>query len=350
MSSPTDTVAVASLGLFILDTFEWRSTSPSTGAVTTTSRSESVIGGGGTYAMIGSRIWLPPTRVGIVVDKGSDWPEEEVGEKLRAYGEEMWVFRQKAEGEPTTRALNLYTGEHRDFEYLTPRTRLEPVDLPLPLRTSQYLHFVCSPTRALVIHSQLLPPVNSTREWQPKLVYEPIPDRCTPEELPALRKILPHVEVFSPNHEEAWAFYGVGVDEVARRGKEGIEEVAARFFAEGAAGAVVIRSGPLGAYAVRRGEGRGVWVPAYHSYEDGRATGKVKDVTGAGNSFLGGLMGGLVLHPGDLKMAVECASVSASFIIEQFGLPTVKTDEQGVELWNGASPAERLAELKARSS
>ncbi|GAA6000030.1 hypothetical protein JCM10207_006020 [Rhodosporidiobolus poonsookiae] len=342
----TNQVACASLGLFILDTFSWESTD-STGAVTSTKREDGVIGGGGTYAMVGARVFLPPTRVGILVDRGNDWPKA-VEDELREYGEAMWVYRDKPD-EPTTRALNLYRGEHRDFEYLTPRTRLEPKDLPAPLRTSSYLHFVCSPTRALVIHSQLQPPLNATPTWRPKLVYEPIPDRCTPEELPSLREILPHVEVFSPNHVEAWAFNGVGPDEVERRGKEGIEEVARRFFDEGALGAVVIRSGPLGAYAIRRGEEKGVWVPAYHAYgEEGK--GKVVDVTGAGNSFLGGLMAGLVLHPGDLKTAVQCASVAASFIIEQFGLPKVKRDDAGVERWNGDSPLDRLEELKARAA
>ncbi|GAA5981717.1 hypothetical protein JCM11641_004224 [Rhodosporidiobolus odoratus] len=345
--STTSQVACASLGLFIIDDLVFR-TANADGSFTEIKRLKAQIGGGGTYAMIGARVWLPPTRVGILVDRGSDWPQE-MEKALREYGEEMWVFREKPH-ELTTRALNLYTGEHRDFEYLTPRTRLEPIDLPAPLRTSEYLHFVCSPTRALVIHSQLQPPVNSTPSWRPKLVYEPIPERCTPDELPSLRKILPHIEVFSPNHEEAWALFGVGPKEVARRGKEGIEEVARKFYDEGAGGAVVIRSGPLGAYAVKKGEENGVWVPAFHSYEDGRVTGKVVDVTGAGNSFLGGLMAGLVLHPGDLKTAVQHASVAASYIIEQFGLPTVQRGEDGTELWNGVYPAVRLVELQQRST
>lgn len=170
-----------------------------------------------------------------------------------------------------------------DFKYLTPRTRLEPIDLPPSLRSTTHLHYVCSPTRALVIHSQLLPPLNPTPTWLPNLVYEPIPDRCLPTELPALRQVLPHLGVFSPNHEEAWAFYGVSVEEVKRRGKEGIEEVARRFVEEeGAGGVVLIRSGALGAYAVKKGEKEGVWVPAYHRY----GSEKVVDVTGAGNSFL----------------------------------------------------------------
>jgi hypothetical protein len=78
-------------------------------------------------------------------------------------------------------------------------------------------------------------------------------------------------------------------------------------------------------------------------------------------------MAGLVLHPDDLKLAVQHASVAvrpllpsflrllltasssqASFIIEQFGLPKVKTGEDGAERWNDVSPVDRLRELQAR--
>lgn len=104
------TVDCATLGLFILDTFEWR-TVGTDGAVSSTKREEGVLGGGGLYAMIGSRVWLPANRVGILVDRGNDWPKE-IEEELVKYGEVMWVFRDKPD-EPTTRALNLYTGEHR---------------------------------------------------------------------------------------------------------------------------------------------------------------------------------------------------------------------------------------------
>ncbi|KAM0750778.1 Ribokinase-like protein [Meredithblackwellia eburnea MCA 4105] len=321
-------VKVASLGLFILDTFEFRNEGKET-----IKREESVVGGGGTYAIVGARMWLPPTKIGIVVDRGTDFPVE-TQRTLDGMGE-MWHYRDQ--DRPTTRALNLYTGDHRDFEYLNERQRLEPIDFPPSLRTATWLHFVCSPTRSLVINSQLT-------DWHPNLAYEPIPDRCTPAELPSLRNILPHLAVFSPNHEEAWAFFGKGQDEVKEMGKKGIEEVAMKFFEEGAEKDVVIRSGALGAYVVRKGQ-TGIWVPAYHT----DAT-KVIDVTGAGNSFMGGLMAGLELHPDNLVLATQMAAVSASFIIEQYGLATLSTTTDGIELWNGASPIERLEEMKKRGT
>lgn len=163
------------------------------------------------------------------------------------------------------------------FQYLNPRRRLEPIDLPPTLLDAHFLHFVCSPSRALIIHSQLAP-----LAFSPALVYEPIPDSCVPASLDALREVLPHIAVFSPNHEEAAAFFGLDVDEVEQRGKAGIESVARRFVEEGAGGAVVIRSGRLGAFGIGKGVSEGgVWVPAY--WENGD---KVADVTGAGNSFL----------------------------------------------------------------
>lgn len=42
------------LGLFILDTFEWHSAD---GSPETIRREDIVIGGGGTYAIVGARMW-----------------------------------------------------------------------------------------------------------------------------------------------------------------------------------------------------------------------------------------------------------------------------------------------------
>lgn len=44
-------------------------------------------------------------------------------------------------------------------------------------------------------------------------------------------------------------------------------------------------------------------------------------------------------------IAVLYATVSASFIIEQLGLPTLALGEDGTECWNGDSPQRRLEML-----
>lgn len=55
---------------------------------------------------------LPPNEIGMIVDRGHDFPAD-TRERLLEYGEAMWMFRDQPH-RPTTRALNLYYGEHRE--------------------------------------------------------------------------------------------------------------------------------------------------------------------------------------------------------------------------------------------
>ncbi|KAH9007091.1 Ribokinase-like protein [Lactarius hatsudake] len=306
-----------SLGMFIIDEFAFldhagnptgRALDPQEG-----------IGGGGTYANIGARLWLPPSETGMIVDKGVDFPPE-IDAALKAYGEDMWLFRDQSPA-GTTRALNRYKGDHRGFQYLTPRLRINPRDLiGTSLSRPATLHFICSPTRAAVIMSQ----VAQVEDWSPISVYEPIPDRCIPEELPALRDVLPLISVLSPNAEEALSLLA-DPSPISAVGPSGT-------------GSVVIRSGSLGVYIASRSQS-GTWIDAYWRTEE-----RVVDVTGAGNSFLGGLAAGLVLTNGDVFEAALYGTVSA------LGLPKITRASGDVrnEEWNGDSPWVRLHELKAR--
>ena len=55
---------------------------------------------------------LPPDQIGMVVDKGIDFPED-IEESLLGYGKEMWLFRERSDRGITTRALNRYRGDIR---------------------------------------------------------------------------------------------------------------------------------------------------------------------------------------------------------------------------------------------
>ena len=63
----------------------------------------------------------------------------------------------------------------------------------------------------------------------------------------------------------------------------------------------------------------------------------VVDQVGAGNAYCGGFLVGW-LETGDLRLAGKYASVAASFLVEQFGLPEPRPDLQ-------AEAAARLAAL-----
>ncbi|KAI6047130.1 Ribokinase-like protein [Pisolithus marmoratus] len=331
------------LGMFIIDDFSFADQDGNPTGKTLPSQ----IGGGGTYAAIGARIWLPPHRIGMIVDRGNDFSKD-IQDKLLSYGANMWHFRNH-DDRGTTRALNSYRGDSRGFQYLTPRIRLTPRDLhETRFAWPKALHFVCSPTRALEIISE----VKQVDGWEPTTIFEPIPDRCVPEELPSLVKALPFISILSPNAEEALSLLSMPSPVT----DESIEAAAARFLDIGVGGAgrgcVIIRGGALGAYVATRANG-GRWVDAFWTLHD---NGKVIDVTGAGNSFLGGLAAGLLLAGGDFYevsqqrgVATLYAAVSASFVIEQSGLPALSVDsESGFEAWNDDIPHRRVNALRRR--
>ncbi|KAK7061558.1 Ribokinase-like protein [Favolaschia claudopus] len=321
------------LGMFIIDEFVFLDDA---GNPIATQPIAPQIGGGGTYASIGARLWLPPSQVGMIVDRGSDFPPS-MESKLAEFGD-IWLYRNQASG--TTRALNTYRGDHRSFDYITPRIRITPRDLEgTPLQKPTTLHFICSPTRASAIMSE----VEQVSEWRPIVIYEPIPDRCVPEELSALTKVLPQIDILSPNAEEALSLLSLPLPP----SKESIEEAASKLLKLGVGsegkGAVLIRSGSMGVCVAFKNQPMR-WVPAFWTSKD---KDKIVDVTGAGNSFLGGLAAGLFLQNGDIYEASFHASIAASFVIEQQGLPAVSTDN-GTTLWNGDNPQRRLDELRQR--
>lgn len=250
------------------------------------------------------------------MDKGNDFPIP-IERKLLEYGQDMWLFRDQPH-HSTTRANNSYKGEHRGFEYIAPRIRLTPKDLEgTKLEKPKILHFICSPSRALAISSEV------GGAWKPITIFEPIPDRCIPEELPALKNVLPLISILSPNAEEALSLLSLPLPP----SRESIELAADKFVQIGV------------------GQDKTGWVVIRNAYWTTEDNHKIVDVTGAGNSFLGGLAAGIILS-GDMYEATLYATVSASFVIEQEGLPMVTFTP--TEAWNEDQPSRRLDALRTR--
>ena len=136
---------------------------------------------------------------------------------------------------------------------------------------------------------------------------------------------------------------------------------------------VIVRCGAFGSCIARQRYGAGCvsqeevelrWIGAYWTAEvtpDFQS--HVVDVTGGGNAFLGGLAAGMKLTGGDLlegmrslspamnrshgqPLAAYYATISASFAIEQDGLPKLSRAPKGGEVWNSDTPERRLANLK----
>ncbi|KAG1762304.1 Ribokinase-like protein [Suillus occidentalis] len=237
------TIQFVTFGMFIIDEFSFADEQGKPTGET--------IGGGGTYATIGARIWLPPDSLGMIIDRGNDFPED-IQNRLLTYGSDIWHFRDDS-NRVTTRSRNSYKGEYRGFEYITPRIRLTPRDLE---------------------KTRLTRPSSG---WNPTAIFEPIPDRCIPEELPSLKAVLPHIAILSPNAEEALSLLSLPLIVT----KSAVEIAASEFLKMGVgkenSGSVIIRSGALGAY-VMTSDRKGRWIDAFWSSAEN--IDKVVDVTG----------------------------------------------------------------------
>ncbi|EIM81412.1 Ribokinase-like protein [Stereum hirsutum FP-91666 SS1] len=399
--SPSTRPVLASLGTLLVDCFSW--TDPSTLKPLPDKPPIQRLGGGGLYALVGARIWLGPEALRILVDGGTDSHAD--GEKslrddegksegdgfptelkiqLDELGEYMWVWKKGR----TLKASIEYCGDERTFTYLSiPPIRRASDLLSTALYGAEYVHVVASPSDCLQLvddleQLQIESGAAPSEIWRPKIVYEPHPKNCRGEELGALREVLSKVHVLSPNHEELAAFLSDSIQVSASPNSstttlsKKIEShirslMPSRGIGPDGNGAIVVRSGAMGACVGRRKhrnvagndeqysseEGLEIdWVPAYWTQEE---KGEVRDVTGAGNSFLGGLVAGLHFTKDDAREATLYASVSASYVVQQFGLPILSsgTQEDGGEhgdvrvkneVWNRESPWMRLERLKAR--
>jgi hypothetical protein len=63
-------------------------------------------------------MFLPPSKLGMIVDYTPATFPNRMRDILTSYGEEMWCFRERKDGYPTTRAVNRYKGDDRLFVIL----------------------------------------------------------------------------------------------------------------------------------------------------------------------------------------------------------------------------------------
>ncbi|KAM0511269.1 hypothetical protein ACHAPE_010013 [Trichoderma viride] len=365
-----------------------------------------ILGGGGSYAALGARLFSPPplsSTVGWIVDQGSDFPPSVT--TLIDSWETSALMRHDPE-RLTTRGWNGYGGtdDKREFKYLTPKKRLTSDDLSPEQLQSKSFHLICSPTRCqelvTTIISHRKEAATSETYTKPIFVWEPVPDLCNPDQLLNLTNTLPLVDVCSPNHSELAGFMGddgldpvtgdISVRAVERACEQLLDSMPLQSFA------IVVRAAHKGCYVVKNGGRKrrpgqnskstrkknytrgglrpdidmtalladlicdedgsiareetefevdpGVerWIPAYHTDKD-----SVVDPTGGGNTFLGGLSVALARGKSYEEAAVW-GSVAASFAVEQVGMPTLDRHDDSTETWNGCNVLDRLRKFEER--
>ncbi|KAJ6256901.1 LOW QUALITY PROTEIN: hypothetical protein Dda_7784 [Drechslerella dactyloides] len=320
----------ATLGMFILDKID---------APERTLKFDDLLGGAGSYAVLGARLMsqapLSSKTIGWIVDAGNDFPDdvrkdiirwntnviirENKDRKSTRGGASSVELKARRGLKSSASGHNVYgPGDFRSFTYLTPKIRLTPADfVGTPLIDSLSFHLICSPARCMESVKDLH--ARRTIAKPPIIVWEPVPDLCTPEQLVACAEAIRGVDIFSPNASELGALCSTPAH--LAEDPQHIQKNAEKLFLCGVGpqldGPVIVRAGSKGCY-VRYNKGK-LWLPAYYAAPYEKPT-EVADPTGGGNCFLGALAVQYA-RCGDLIYSVLCANVAASFAIWQLAFP-----------------------------
>ncbi|KAG8526505.1 uncharacterized protein KY384_008705 [Bacidia gigantensis] len=336
-----------------------------------------VLGGAGTYAVLGARICnfgISHFRISWLVHRGHDFPSP-VQDEIDAWG--TAVRFTDTPDRPTTRAKNVYSGELRGFEFVTPKIQVLHTMLDDDQVSAKVFHIIGTPKRCIEAiegikarRSYLWSENESTkrktnalycREY-PTFVWEPMEHSCSPENYSDFRDAMKLVDVFSPNEDEFLKLIGVNTGAGQELQIEGLCDQASNVLADCDVGILVIRLGPRGVLISQSDDDKSVrhtLLPAYYD----SASSNVVDVTGGGNAFLGAFCSGFVgqfLSPehndlDSVEMAGVLGSIAASFAIEQIGMPKIgviknREEQSGYEEgWNGESVKARTLKFLDRN-
>ncbi len=255
------------------------------------------LGGAGMHALVGMRLWSD--RLGYVATVGPNLdPAHRVA--LERFGVDLAGLATRPDYqtarawqlfEPDERRIEIFRTDPREFERYRPTLD----DVPDTYRQARGFHLQWGSL------SDLEALIHALRHINPgvTLVWEATPSQL--EESPsAFKKVLPHVNLISPDVAEAAQITG----------RQDLLDICKTLLKWGAP-LVALRMGARGSLLCISG-GERWWIPAVPT--------TIVDVTGAGNSYCGGFLTGLGDGLDPLEAALRGA-VSASFALEQFGLP-----------------------------
>lgn len=255
------------------------------------------LGGAGMHALVGMRVWSD--QLGYAAAIGPDLDEKH-RRSLERFGVDMNGLVQR-DGYQTARAWQVFEPDERRIEVF--RTSMEDFeeyqvtkdDLPEDYYKAKGYHIQWGTLTELV---DLIAHLTS-RNPAVAIVVEPTYEQLE-NDVAGFRKLMPYTSMFSPDVVEGELITG----------HSDPEKICQGLFDWGAP-LVAIRMGEQGSL-VMMPNGQGWMVPAVPT--------TIVDVTGAGNAYCGGFLTGLGDGMAPLEAAMR-AAVSASFALEQFGLP-----------------------------
>lgn len=256
-----------------------------------------ILGGGGPQTAFGMRLWSDS--VALVAAVGSDLPQK-VRENLEAL--EISLDGLYDLGLPTPRAWQVMEEDGRRTEIwrVSPDVLKASLDcpwkrIPSVLQTAQAYHLCLEPLKPAFSFLREVRVFGSVVSVE---TSELAKRRLSQQEMEVF---LSGLDIFSPNVAEAESLLGP----VAPR------EMVTSFLDAGAA-CVALRMGAEGSLVAEARTRQVMHIPAVRT--------TVVDPIGAGNAFCGGFLVGW-RETGDLQTAGLYGAVSASFLVEQIGLP-----------------------------
>lgn len=257
------------------------------------------LGGAGTHTLVGMRPWSD--RLGFVAYRGDDFDPQH-GAFLEAMGVDLRGIVPRP-GHRTARAWQLFEPDERrieifrssldDFHACKPRFE----EIPADYLQARGLHVQWGTPEELANFFRQLRAVNPSA----CVVCEPT-FAGQSSSLDDNRELLSQVDLFSPDREESLALTGAS----------DIPTIFERLIGAGSR-LVALRLGASGSLVATAG-GDFYRVPAVPPAE-------LVDVTGAGNAYCGGFVVGLGRGEEPAAAAARAAA-SASFALEQIGVPT----------------------------
>jgi hypothetical protein len=241
---------------------------------------------------MGAAIW--DERPGIVATVGQGLPDESA-QRLRQHLDTRGLIELDI---PQIRAWQL-------FEEDGTRRELYRVKETQPfIRGAQPEHFPSAYAESAGFY--LLQGTAEIRAWRRVLrgavLWEPLQQIMTTENAASIRAIFRdcHIDIVSPNLVEAQAIYG----------ERSPDELVKTLLEDGAK-CVALRMGALGSIVANQNGER--------HHIDAVAVETITDQTGAGNTYCGGFLTG-ILQGKNLREAGAMGAVSASFCLEQAGV------------------------------
>jgi len=271
-----------------------------------------VLGGGGPQAAFGMRLWAES--VGLAASVGPDLPTEAI-QWFEEAGIHLGALRYSEY--PTPRAWQaMETDGRRTQVWRVPPEAIqdhlthEISRIPAELRVAHGYHMGIHPLDTEFEFLADLKATGALLSIEPYKPAERLPTRLE------LEQLLTVADIFSPNLVEAQSLLG----------HHKPLDLLGGLLAAGTP-MVVLRMGDHGSLVATHSSKTAIQVPAVPV--------TVVDPVGAGNAFCGGFLAGWV-QTHDLTRSAAMGAVSASFLVEQVGLPRLTENTR-------RTAAERLA-------